>query len=106
MGKLTTAEKLAEAERLVALYREQRAEEKMRENIEPGDTILFEKGRGENKQILDGEVLGTKTDSNGQWIKVQVGDGFEAETFTIRAAAIRENPAAKARSSAEETAAA
>lgn len=101
MTKMTTKEKLAEAQRLVAMYQEQLKVEQLQNNVETGDTITFSHGRGDNRRDLTGTVLGEKADSNGRWLKVQAGEGFDAETLTIRPAAITANPDAEKRLAAE-----
>lgn len=103
MAKMTTEEKLAEAKRLVAMYEEQLSQEKLRENIVAGDTVTFDFGRGESKATLTGCVLGIKDDSNGRWVKVQIGEGFDADVKTIRTAVITANPQAEERAAKEET---
>lgn len=97
MAKMTTEEKLAQAKRLVAQYEEQLKQEQLRDNIENGDVVTFDFGRGDSKQTLTGTVLGMKDDSNGRWIKVQIGEGFDADVKTIRTAAITSNPQAEER---------
>lgn len=106
MAKRTTEENLAEAKRLVAMYEEQLKTERLQNNIEAGDTVTFDFGRGDNKETYTGSVLGLKDDSNGRWIKVQVGEGFDADVKTIRPAAIAANPDAEKRLAEQETPAA
>lgn len=97
MSKMTRADKIAYYKERIAALEAEEAAEAIRENIETGDEIEFEFGRGETKQSLKGVILGQKDDSNGRWVKVQVGEGFDAETKTIRIAAITKNEAAEKR---------
>lgn len=97
MAKMTTEEKLAQAKRLVAQYEAELAQERIRDNIQTGDTVTFDHGRGNTRATLTGTVLGMKDDSNGRWVKVQIGEGFDADTKTIRTAAITANPDAEKR---------
>lgn len=104
MAKMTLDQKIEQTERLLAQYKEEKAAQALRDSIETGDTVTFDFGRGDTKKSLTGTVLGMKDDSNGRWIKVQIGDGFDAETKTIRTASITANPKAEERlKAAEET---
>lgn len=100
MAKMTTVQKLAQAVAMAAKYEAELAADFIRNNIEAGDVINFSHGRADTKKDLVGTVVGVKSDTNGTWVAVTVGEGFELETYKIRAASITGNPAADARSAA------
>lgn len=55
--------------------------------VQPGRTVTFEYGKGENKRTLTGLVLGRKDaepgTKGGDLVKVAVGEGFDAQIVTI-----------------------
>lgn len=97
MAKRTDSENLAFYKEQIAKIEAKMAAEAIRDNIEPGDVVTFQHGRAETAKQYDGTVMGVKDGENGRWVKVQVGEGFDAEVFTIRTAAVSANPAADAR---------
>lgn len=99
MAKMTTVQKLAQAQAMVAKYTAELTAERIRNNIQEGDAITFQFGRGDTRKEMTGSVLGVKDDANGRWIAVSAGEGFEMQTYRIRAADILTNAAADARGS-------
>jgi len=97
MAKMTTLAKLEAAKASVIKYKAQLIAESARSDLEVGDAVLFSHGRAETKKDLNGKVIGIKSDTNGLWVAVVVGEGFESETYKIRAATIINNATADAR---------
>ena len=53
-------------------------------SLAAGDTVSFEYGRAEKKRNLSGVVIAIKREPNkAALVKVQVGDGFDAEILTV-----------------------
>lgn len=100
MGKQTTEQKLANAKALVAKYEEQLQREALANNVVVGDEVTFIFGRGETKRDISGKVTGVRDDSNGRWVAVAVGEGFDATTYRIRSTDITANPQADKRKTA------
>ena len=97
MAKMSTAAKLEQAIANVEKYTAMLASEGIRDNIEAGDEVTFNHGRGGTKKALAGTVLGVKDDKNGRWVAVSTGEGFDMTRYTIRTADITANPAGDAR---------
>lgn len=58
------------------------------DDAQPGRTITFVTGKGENKKTVTGEVIGRKNAAPGDkgpgdLLKVAVGEGFEAQLITV-----------------------
>lgn len=100
MGKQTTEQKLANAEALVAKYEDQLKREGLSNNIVLGDEVTFTFGRGETKRDIAGTVTGVRDDTNGRWVAVAVGIGFDATTYRVRSTDITTNLRADARNAA------
>lgn len=90
MSKMTLDEKIAQTEALLEKYKAEKAAQAAQSNVSIGDTVRFRFGRGDTKRELVGTVLGDKTDSGGRWLKVQAGEGFDAETFKVHASNVIE----------------
>jgi len=58
------------------------------ENVETGDVVHFNFGRGENRKEHVGTVLGVADTDKGRRIKVYTGEGFDAQVLTIGVAEI------------------
>lgn len=100
MSKQTTEQKLANAKALVAKYEEQLQREALANNVVIGDEVTFTFGRGETKRGIAGTVTGVRDDSNGRWVAVAVGEGFDATTYRIRSTDITANVQADKRKAA------
>lgn len=58
--------------------------------LKAGDLVTFEFGRGEKKRTYAGTVVAIKREENkAGLVRVIVGEGFDAETFTTFEASIR-----------------
>jgi hypothetical protein len=57
-------------------------------NLASGDVIEFMFGRGETRKQRAGVVLGIAETDKGKRIKLQVGEGFDAEILVITSDAI------------------
>lgn len=97
MAKMTTQAKLDQARLMVAKYEAQLAAEAIKNNIEAGDEVTFNYGRGDSKKELSGTVLGIKDDANGRWVAISAGEGFDMQRYTVRTADITSNPTADKR---------
>lgn len=97
MGKQTTEQKLANAKALVAKYEAQLKREGLSNNVVLGDEVTFTFGRGETKRDIAGTVTGVRDDTNGRWVAVAVGVGFDATTYRVRSTDITSNPQADKR---------
>ena len=97
MAKLTNAEKIAYYREQIAKLEAVEASAGIRNNIEKGDNVTFNWGRGEKRRVLTGAVVGIKDDTNGRWVAILSGEGFDANTYKVRVADITANPDADAR---------
>lgn len=101
MSKQTTEQKLANAKALVAKYEDLLQREALAKNVAVGDDVTFVFGRGETKRDITGKVTGVRDDTNGRWVAVAVGEGFDATTYRIRSTDITSNPQADKRNGAD-----
>ncbi|MEJ1593506.1 hypothetical protein SMA75_20140 [Escherichia coli] len=74
----------AEAQKLA----EQIETEKALANLAAGTTITFNYGRADTRKELQGVVKGVADTDKGRRIKVESGEGFDAEIYIIEVAAI------------------
>ncbi len=100
MTKMTTLAKLEQAKSLVTKYEAEVAAETIRNNIEAGDVVVFNFGRGDTKKSLSGTVVGIKDDTNGRWVAITAGEGFDMQRYTVRTADIVSNADADKRAPA------
>lgn len=96
MAKRTLEENLANAKALVVKYEAAIAAEAIKNNIEAGDSVVFNYGRKDSVRSLEGTVIAAE---NG-WVVVQEGTGIETRTLKVRIGDITSNPAADARNGA------
>jgi hypothetical protein len=88
----TLQEKLAAAVALVAKYEQAIASEAILLNVEAGNRVDFNFGRGEKKRVLSGVVVAVKDDEKlGKIARIQTGDGFDAQFYNTRVADITVN---------------
>ncbi len=97
-------ERLANAEALVAKYKQQIAAEAILNNIQPGDAVSFKYGRGETQTVKEGTVISTGDSPRGKLAVIQTGTGLEISTVKVRVADITENATADARTGTTEEA--
>src|SRR4051812_3464676 len=91
-------ERLTAAEALVAKYKAQIAQEAILRNIQVNDDVDFTYGRDATKRSLTGTVTGTRTDDNNvMWVAIASGEGFDLQTYKVRATDITENRTAAKR---------
>jgi len=79
--ELKSAELLAKANGL----REELAALERIQNIAERDTVTFEIGRKDNKQLVTGVVLGVAETDTGKQLRVFVEAGFNSTTYTLKA---------------------
>ncbi|GEM_PF-6560788 len=101
----TLDEKIAATEALLAKYKQQKLTEAILNNIQIGDDVDFNFGRGESRRTLTGKVTVGITDDEavGKVVAVFAGEGFDAKTYKVRVADITANRTAAERGPEEAT---
>jgi hypothetical protein len=63
------------------------------EKLTAGTQVTFDYGRGETRTVKQGTVLGVKLPVEGQkgaaLVRIQIGEGFDAEIVTVYPANVR-----------------
>ena len=103
----TLEQKLAAAEALVAKYKAAIANEQALRDVQVGDNVTFKYGRaglGEGVRTLTGTVKAMQEieegTAKGLNLRVEVGEGFDAELFKVHARDIVSNASADERKAA------
>jgi hypothetical protein len=88
----TNQEKLVAARALVAKLEQAVNAEAILNNVNVGNKVRFAFGRGEKRRELDGTVVAVREDEKqGKLARINSGEGFEQQGFTVRVADIVEN---------------
>lgn len=97
----TLAEKITATRALLAKYEQQELTASIVSNIEAGDDVDFNYGRGETRRVITGRVVTVGDSDQGKLAVVQFGEGLDVKVVKVRVADITANRTAAERTAAE-----
>ena len=103
-GPRTLEQKIVATKALLAKYEQQALTAAILNNIEAGDDVDFNYGRGPTRRIITGRVVTVGDSDQGKLAVVQFGEGLDVKVVKVRVADITANRTATERDAAADSA--